>query len=144
MKIISKIKIKFIYIIGNNTGLIKYRIDQKRTLNNDWKSFNINEKTGELSLNTKININRQSVYLINIIAIDSGRPKNLQSKIPLNIIVVDESNNAVQFDRTQICLSGSYKCDKYFQTLSFNIKEEQMASVSEIKIPEAKMNDENN
>lgn len=48
----------------NEIGVVTYEIDQKRTLNNDWKSFSINHTTGVLSLNTKLNINRQSVYLV--------------------------------------------------------------------------------
>ena len=47
-----------------NKGKVTYEIDQKRTLNNDWKSFGIDRNTGDLSLNTKLNINRQSVYLV--------------------------------------------------------------------------------
>lgn len=57
----------------------------------------------------------------------------------LTLVVVDESNNAVQFDKMEICLSGNYQCDKYFQSLVFSLKEEQTDST--IQIPSAKMND---
>ena len=56
--------------------------------------------------------------------------------------MVDEFNNAVQFDKMEICLSGSYQCDKYFQSLIYTLKEEQNSRVlNQIQIPSAKMND---
>lgn len=55
--------------------------------------------------------------------------------------MVDEANNAVQFDKMQICLSGNYKCDKYFQSLIFHLTEEHATDKSLIPIPSAKMND---
>ena len=81
---------------------------------------------------------------IDLIATDSGRPHTLQSRITLTLIVVDSSNNAVQFDKMHICLSGgsnnhNFQCDTYFQSLIINLKEEQ--TNANIEIPAAKMND---
>lgn len=49
---------------ANATDQVVYSIDEKRTLNNDWKGFSLDPLTGELKLNAKLSINRQSVYLV--------------------------------------------------------------------------------
>lgn len=48
---------------GTN-GEILYYLDEKRVKNDDWKRFNLDPKTGVLTLNTKLNINQQSVYSV--------------------------------------------------------------------------------
>ena len=45
-------------------GQIVYYLDEERKKNNDWKSFNIDFKTGVLTLNTKLNMNKQTVYTV--------------------------------------------------------------------------------
>ena len=39
-------------------GEIIYYLDEERKKNNDWKSFNIDSKSGVLTLNTKLNLNK--------------------------------------------------------------------------------------
>ncbi len=41
----------------------------------------------------------------------------LNTRITVTFIVVDNSNNSVQFNRMQICVSGQYQCDSNFQTI---------------------------
>ena len=45
-------------------GEIIYYLDEERKKNNDWKSFNIDSKSGVLTLNTKLNLNKQAVYTV--------------------------------------------------------------------------------
>ena len=51
---------------GTN-GEILYYLDEKRVKNDDWKRFNLDPKTGVLTLNTKLNINQQSVYSVSFL-----------------------------------------------------------------------------
>lgn len=52
---------------NDQDGEIIYYLDEERKKNNDWKSFNIDSKTGVLTLNTKLNLNKQAVYTVSII-----------------------------------------------------------------------------
>lgn len=45
-------------------GEIVYYLDENRVKSDDWKSFNLDSKTGVLSLNTKLNMMHQSVYSV--------------------------------------------------------------------------------
>ena len=45
-------------------GQVVFYLDEERKKNNDWKSFNIDFKTGFLTLNTKLNLNKQAVYTV--------------------------------------------------------------------------------
>lgn len=48
---------------GEN-GEVLYRLDNTKLKNDDWKNFNLDMKTGVLSLNTKLNITQQSSYSV--------------------------------------------------------------------------------
>ena len=50
----------------DTTGEIFYYLDVERKKNNDWKSFNIDAKTGVLTLNTKLDLNKQSSYTVSL------------------------------------------------------------------------------
>jgi hypothetical protein len=122
-------------------GKISYQIDENRIKNDDWKCFKLDPKTGILTLNKNLNINRQSLYSIDIIASDQGKPVTLNSRITLTLIVVDDTNNAAQFDRMQICLSSGYACEKDFETVIVRLKEENISEVNIVPLNLAKMND---
>ena len=49
----------------NMTNQMTYTLDNQPNKNQDWKSFTINSTTGVLSLNATLNLNRQSIYLVN-------------------------------------------------------------------------------
>ena len=122
-------------------GKISYKLDENRIKNDDWKSFMLDSMTGVLTLNKNLNINRQSLYSIDIIVSDHGKPSALQSRITLTLIVVDDSNNAAQFDRMKICLSSSYTCEKDFETVIVKLKEENISDANSISLNLARMND---
>lgn len=145
-------------------GHVVYYLDEERKKNNDWKSFNIDSKTGVLTLNTKLNLNKQAVYSvrnysrliifewiyneyklqkfkIDIIASDQGRPTPLSSRITLTLVLVDDFNNSVQFNKMQICVSGLYQCDANFQTLFIRIAEEKINNLETKPFRLAKIND---
>ena len=84
---------------------------------------------------------QQSVYSIDIIAYDLGKPAPLQSRITMTFTLVDESNNAAQFNRMQICLSGRFQCEKDYASVLVRIKEEQAAKDVAFSLGLAKMND---
>ena len=48
-------------------GIITYRLDEQRRRNNDWKSFRLDPDTGILTLNTKLDMVKQSLYLVIVI-----------------------------------------------------------------------------
>ncbi len=122
---------------NNNTDQITYSI--RRTLNNDWSSFDVEPNSGRIILKTGLDVNRQSVYVIEVVASDHGKPRVLESRMSLTLVVVDEANNAVQFDRAQVCLSGEYRCSGDLQSLIVEVVEEKNGQA--FKIPAAKMND---
>ena len=128
------------YDTGLN-GEVNFYLDQKRVKNDDWKAFNLDSKTGVLTLNSNLNIYQQSVYSIDIIAYDLGKPVPLQSRLTLTITLVDGSNNAAQFNRMQICLSGNYQCEKDYESIIVKIKEEQSLRDVRFELGLAKMND---
>lgn len=112
---------------------------EERTKNTDWKCFNLDSKTGMLTLNTNLNQAKQAVYMVDIIASDLGKPTPLTSKMTLTILVVDESDNAALFNRMQICLSsavgsgqsssntaatGQLSCEKDYKSLIVHLREE--------------------
>jgi hypothetical protein len=78
---------------------------------------------------------------IDIIASDLGQPVVLNSRTTLTLIVVDDTNNAAQFDRMQICLTGNFKCEKDFESIIVNLKEEQTDESNSVQLNLAKMND---
>ncbi len=63
----------------------------------------------------------------------------MHSRITLTLILVDETNNAAQFNRMQICSSGLFECDKNFDYVRINLIEEQDESSASFHL--AKMND---
>lgn len=48
---------------GEN-GRIRYRLDHSRPKQDDWKSFNLDESTGVLTLNTRLNPIQQSSFTV--------------------------------------------------------------------------------
>jgi len=120
---------------------VNFYLDQKRVKNDDWKAFSLDAKTGGLTLNSNLNIYQQSVYSIDIIAYDLGKPVPLQSRLTLTITLVDDKNNAAQFNRMQICLSGRFQCEKDYEAIIVKIKEEQTLSDVKFELGLAKMND---
>ncbi len=48
----------------SNSNQIEFSLDEQKTKNYDWKSFHLDSKTGVLTLNTKLKMNSQSVYLV--------------------------------------------------------------------------------
>jgi hypothetical protein len=48
---------------GEN-GQIVYQIDRQRNGNADWKNFNLDSKTGVLTLTSKLDISKQSTYIV--------------------------------------------------------------------------------
>ena len=128
------------YDTGMN-GEVNYYLDQKRVKNDDWKAFNLDPKTGFLTLNSNLNIHQQSVYSIDVVAHDLGKPMSLQSRLTLTIFLVDDTNNAAQFNRMQICLSGKFQCEKDYEAIIVKIKEEQSLDDVGFQLGLAKMND---
>lgn len=122
-------------------GEIVYYLDEKRINNEDWKSFDLDSKTGELTLKTKLNMNHQSVYTIDLIASDMGRPTQLNSRFTLTFIIVDDTNNTAKFNRMEICLSGAFQCEKNYQTLVVKLKEEQEPELNSVYLNLAKISD---
>ena len=57
------------------------------------------------------------------------------------MILVDESDNAAQFNRLQICLSDSNRCDKDLRTLFLKMREEEPVELSTVALRLAKMSD---
>lgn len=77
---------------------------------------------------------------IDIIASDLGKPTQLQSRLTLTLILVDDSNNAAQFNRMQICLSThTFQCEKDYQSVIIKMLEEDVNSAVSLRL--AKMND---
>ena len=117
---------------------------EERTKNTDWKCFNLDSKTGMLTLNTNLNQAKQSVYMVDIIASDLGKPTPLTSKMTLTILVVDESDNAALFNRMQICLSsgagssavapGQIACEKDYKSLIVHLREEDEAQQVQLNL----------
>jgi hypothetical protein len=86
--------------MGSNRteGQITYKL--RRTLSNDWRSFEVEATSGRVLLKTGLDVNRQAVYVLEVLASDHGRPGTLESRASLTLVVVDSANNAVQFDRS--------------------------------------------
>ena len=59
----------------------------------------------------------------------------------LTLILVDDSNNAAQFNRMQVCLSGVFQCEKDYQSIIVKMKEEQDPENNSFSMKFAKMND---
>ncbi len=77
---------------------------------------------------------------IDIIASDLGKPTQLQSRLTLTLILVDDSNNAAQFNRMQICLSThAFQCEKDYQSVIIKMQEEDAKTSVSLRL--AKMND---
>ncbi len=65
----------------------------------------------------------------------------LNTRITVTFIVVDNSNNSVQFNRMQICVSGQYQCDSNFQTIILRLTEEKINNLEMKSFRLAKIND---
>jgi hypothetical protein len=51
---------------SSNSDNIVYYLDEQKRKNNDWKSFDLDSKSGVLTLNTELDIKKQSVYLVRV------------------------------------------------------------------------------
>lgn len=70
-----------------------------------------------------------------------GKPTQLDSRITLTFILVDDSNNTASFNRMEICLSKTFQCEKNYQTIIVKLKEEQDQLNSSVLLNLAKISD---
>ena len=80
--------------IGSN-GLIKYSI--KRDPLGNYKTFNINTKTGVITVEKPLDRERQKIYVLRVVAHDEGVPTPLQSDLDLTVYVKNVNNKIMHF-----------------------------------------------
>ena len=80
--------------IGSN-GLIKYSI--KRDPLGNYKTFNINTKTGVITVEKPLDRERQKIYVLRVVAHDEGVPTPLQSDLDLTVYVKNVNDHQPQF-----------------------------------------------
>ncbi|CAF0900840.1 unnamed protein product [Brachionus calyciflorus] len=132
--------------VDKDTGIngeVFYYLDESRLKNTDWKNFKIDQKMGLLTLKSPLDINYQSLYSIDVIASDYGKPDQLKTRLTLTFILVDDENNSAKFEKNEICLLENFTCDKVYQTVVVKIKEEQDPENVQVNLGLAKMGDIN-
>ena len=67
--------------------------------NTELSLFNIDRKTGEISLRSFLDRERQDVHILNILALDQGNPP-LSSMTKITIDVLDANDNAPNFEES--------------------------------------------
>ncbi|XP_030375675.1 fat-like cadherin-related tumor suppressor homolog [Scaptodrosophila lebanonensis] len=87
----------------NENGLVKYIVEPNSLKSSLKETFNINEKTGEITVKNRIDKSGEKIFQFFVRAFDSGEPQ-LYSDVPVTIEVIELDAIIPTFEKTSINL----------------------------------------